>query len=408
MMGGRDLDELFRAWRSEPVPPTPPLDERAGSAVVGAALRRVAERKRRQGRVRRWGAALALAAAVTGLVVGVWAPFDPARIAAHGGPSVRVVAQEGEVAVTDDVGRMASEATRLSEGYGVRTERGGATLGFPSGASAQVANKSSLKISRARETEALYLARGGVEVEVPKLQPGRGFSVETPDALVTVHGTRFSVLVESTLEGPRTHVQVTRGIVSVQKEGREVFLTAGQAWPGDARASSAGSSPSAGSASDAGVGSANGDRVGSGAGWPLGEDAAQALGERTNQQQTQAAHAGDSAAASSQERRPRARGSLRQTRTFDPHELADQNERFARAMAAKKNGDRATALRELGEIVRRYRGSPLTQEVLVERLRLLRELGGGEAAAREARRYLRQFPQGYAVAEAEELLSEHP
>jgi hypothetical protein len=62
-------------------------------------------------------------------------------------------------------------------------------------------------------------------------------------------------------------------------------------------------------------------------------------------------------------------------------------------------------LRELAGILRRYPGSPLTQELRVERLRLLRALGATKPAEREARRYLREFPDGYAANEAEELLS---
>jgi hypothetical protein len=216
-------------------------------------------------------------------------------------------------------------------------------------------------------------------VEVPKLDATRGFSVETPDALVVVHGTRFSVLVEPTTDGPRTRVQVTRGIVAVQKGGREVFLTAGQAWPVVEAAPAAATRGSAPSAS---------------MNEPVRVDAG--LDEA------------DEARRPSPDEKKRGRASQRKPPVFDSRELADQNRRFARAMTAKKQGDTATALRELGAILRRYPGSPLTQETRVERLRLLRGVGRGELAAREARRYLREFPQGYAVLEAEEALSGQP
>ena len=73
-MAERELDELFRAWRSEPVPPSlpPGVDDRGGSAMVAAALRRVAEQKQKKQRVRKLLAALALAASVVGLGVGGW------------------------------------------------------------------------------------------------------------------------------------------------------------------------------------------------------------------------------------------------------------------------------------------------------------------------------------------------
>lgn len=380
-MAERELDELFRAWRSEPVPPSLPagVDERGGSAVVAAALRRVAEQKQRRQRTRRLAAALALAASVVGLAVGAWRVLgQDAMVAQADAASVVVSGREGDVAVTDDVGHVVEAVSALSEGYGLRTEHGSATLGFPSGASAKVSNKSSLKITRARSQEALFLARGGVDLEVPKLEPTHGFSVETPDARVMVHGTRFSVVVEPTADGPRTRVQVVHGIVSVQHVGREVFLTAGQSW---AAASSGGSSagagqvPAAGAASEADAGHDD-------------DEVDEALPP------------------SAVDEKQGVRSGVR--RDFDSRELADQNRRFARAMAHKKHDQPRAALRELTGILRRYPGSPLTQEVRVERLRLLRGLDDARQAEREAKRYLRDFPEGYAAREAEELLSGAP
>lgn len=389
-MAERELDELFRAWRSEPVPPSLPagVDNRGGSAVVAAALRRVAEQKQRRQRMRKLIAALAVAAAVLGLGVGAWHSLggdSPGGYAlgGHGlggdalaeasATSVRVGGREGDVAVTDDVGHVVEAVSALTEGYGMRTEQGSATLGFPSGANAKVSSKSSLKITRARSQEALYLARGGVDVEVPKLGPERGFSVETPDARVTVHGTRFSVVVEPTVDGPRTRVQVAHGVVSVQQGGREVFLTAGQSWVGNAESGSTsnGREAPADLAADAGLEGEVDELLPP----PSLDDKPGRSGNR---------------------------------RKFDSRELADQNQRFARAMAHKKNGEPGAALRELGGLLRRYPGSPLTQELRVERLRLLRALGASAQAAREAKRYLREFPQGYAAREADELLSGAP
>lgn len=384
MMAERELEELFRAWRSEAVPPSlpPSVDDRGGSAVVAEALRRVAEQRRQRQRTRKFGLALALAAAVSGLGVGAWYELGRGPVAVQvSAEGVALGEREGDVAVTDDVGRVVPAVAALAEGYGVRTEQGSATLGFPSGASAKVASRSSLKVTRARQQEALFLARGGVDVEVPKLGPERGFSVETPDALVTVHGTRFSVAIEPGAGGPRTRVQVAHGIVSVQQRGREVFLTAGQSWV----AASAEPAPL-----DAPAPSAEGD---AGEGDEVADD------EAADDEVADEAPAPSATSGHERGRRSAAR------RTFDPHELADQNKRFARAMALKKNGEAKAALRELARILRRYPGSPLTQEVRVERLRLLRGLGSSRQAAREATRYLREFPEGYAVNEAKGLAS---
>jgi outer membrane protein assembly factor BamD (BamD/ComL family) len=77
-------------------------------------------------------------------------------------------------------------------------------------------------------------------------------------------------------------------------------------------------------------------------------------------------------------------------------------------MSLKKNGAPEAALSELTELLGRYPASPLTQELRVERLRLLRSLARSEEARAEARRYLRDFPKGYAEREAREILEEQP
>lgn len=375
-MSHPELDELMAAWRAEPLPPPRPRGLGGeGTLVVAAALRNVAERRRRQRRWRSAGVLVLAAASVMGLALTGWreliSPIASDAVAREA--SVSVESFVGEVAVTDGVGHLV-DASSLPEGYGMRTEQGSARLGFPSGALARVASRSSLKVTAARRSEALFLARGRVEVEVPKLDAERGFSVETPDARVTVHGTRFSVDVVATPDGPRTRVGVTHGIVSVQHGGREVRLTAGQVWPAEEAA-------------------ANADPLPPESAEPAAEDDAvepEPVRER--------------ARATRNTRRPRSevRGKP------DPGELADQNRRFERAMHLKKNGEPRAALRELTRLTRRYPHSPLGQELRVERLRLLRGLGLTSEAAREARAYLRAFPEGYAEREAREILAEEP
>lgn len=74
----------------------------------------------------------------------------------------------------------------------------------------------------------LELASGGVEAAVPRLPPGGSLELTTPDARVTVKGTRFQV--EGLGKGG-TKVGVQEGTVWVQPSGRKrdrVVLTAGQ------------------------------------------------------------------------------------------------------------------------------------------------------------------------------------
>jgi hypothetical protein len=380
-----DLDQLFAAWRSEPLPTlkATPSAARAGSAAVAGALRQVAQRRERQQRLRRVGWALAVAAGIMGIALGGWFGLAGSPRLAEGGassaPRLLMLGRAGDVSVTDALGDSVDASSNLSEGYAVRTERSSITLGFPSGAAAQVAAASSLKLTAAGQDEAFFLAQGRVEVDVPKLQPGRGFSVETPDARVTVHGTHFSVDVEATTLGPRTRVSVTHGIVSVAQAGREVRLGAGQSWPPEAAAPSTLPAAAEPTPVPSPVRAAEAD-----AGRPAVEERAQHPRRKT-----------------------RARQRVRETGA-ETRELAEQNKWFARAMTLKKNGASEAALAELDALSRRYPASPLTQELRVERLRLLRSLGHTRQAAREARRYLRAFPHGYAEREARELLEEQP
>lgn len=387
-----NVEELFAQLRAEPLPPSA-LDAQATARVVdgiGRALGAVAERRRSRGRWRRAAAGLSLAASVGGVGVGSWFAYRDIGAGVGVGQVVspsevidrRVsVRAAGDVTMTDLSGRSVAlgepsdpsdPKLRLDEGYRLRTEEGTARLGFASGAAAQVSSGSTLTVTATRSTEALFLARGNVDVEVPKLDAQRGFSVATPDALVTVHGTRFSVHVEDSAGlGPRTHVKVDHGVVSVEHAGHEVRLLAGDAWPP--------ASPSEDRATPE-------------------QDASAAELERALLDE---AHARDSR---EPRPRPKARAAARRRVSYDSRELADQNQRFAAALRMRKAGAGGAALAELAGLIERYPESPLRQEVLVQRLRLLAALGRTEEAREEARAYLEEFPHGYAKVEALELL----
>jgi ferric-dicitrate binding protein FerR (iron transport regulator) len=77
--------------------------------------------------------------------------------------------------------------------------------------------------------QSVELLRGTVSLEVPPLPPEASFSVVTPDATVTVHGTRFSVSYTAA-DGAVTCVQVREGKVTVARRDRATeTLVAGQA-----------------------------------------------------------------------------------------------------------------------------------------------------------------------------------
>jgi hypothetical protein len=373
----RSLDELFSAWRAEPVPPTRTTPTREGSIALAYALRDVARKRRRRSLLRRVSIAVAVAAGVFGIGISLWIYEHPAAsLVAHevagqdtsgaqpGGHAAEMSGAEhavvlkavalndsvGDVRVLDATGGVL-DVPRLAEGHGLRTREGSASLGFPSGAVARVARRSALLLAATERTESLLLTYGRVDVEVPKLDRERGFSVQTPDAKVVVHGTGFSVSVAPENEpGIRTAVSVTHGVVSVEHEGRQIRLSAGQHWP-DPVASDQVEKP-------------RGKRVGK---------------------------------ASRSRRAPSARES---------RELAEQNGHFARAMLLKNQGQTEGALSELTHLLSSHPASPLRQEARVERLRILRSLGRGREARSEASHYLSDFPDGYAAQEASELLEE--
>ena len=72
-------------------------------------------------------------------------------------------------------------------------------------------------------------------------------------------------------------------------------------------------------------------------------------------------------------------------------------------MQARRDGEEARAVALLGQLLADFPGTPLAQEARVERFRALRGLGQREAAAREARRYLADYPRGFATEEARGL-----
>jgi hypothetical protein len=75
------------------------------------------------------------------------------------------------------------------------------------------------------------LMGGQLACAVPKLAPGSSFSVVTPNAKVVVHGTKFTVRVDSSEAGvTRTCVRVREGLVAVHHAAGTAMLHANEAW----------------------------------------------------------------------------------------------------------------------------------------------------------------------------------
>jgi ferric-dicitrate binding protein FerR (iron transport regulator) len=222
-----------------------------------------------------------------------------------------------------------------------------------SGATVEVAAGSRVRVQKsAPKNERVALAAGEVDVHVPKLAAGESFGIATPDALVTVHGTSFVV----TVRDGGSHVKVREGLVSVLAAGVETFVHPGEEWPtapSDSPPTTTAPAPTLSSSSKAPP--------------PVAP-------------RSSAGH-------------------------VDASTLAEQNRLLQSALDARRKGEEARAVEQLSMLLARYPRSPLAQEARVEKFRALEKMGRHEKAVAEAKRYLVEFPAGFAAEEAKSLVS---
>jgi hypothetical protein len=222
------------------------------------------------------------------------------------------------------------------------------------------------------DCEVLVLDSGFIHVDVPKLPVGHTFEVRTPNALVIVHGTSFSV--EVTRSGPSgapvTRVVVSNGVVTVRHADSELLVGAGMEWA-SSNETSARAKPSPVPAPSRSV-------------------------QRHGREPTAAPSAAPPiSGADAMAESPKAET-----------DLAEQNRSFGQAIFARERGDLAGAVRILDSFVVRHPASPLAQDAYVERFRILARMGDLAAAARAARRYLTLYQDGFARDEARRIALE--
>jgi hypothetical protein len=337
---------------------------------------------------RAWRRRLLLAAACIALAVCAWAvlyqglPAQPG-VARLGSPRVRALA--GEVSWVHD-GQPRTEkiggSFDIESNDRVRTgDSSVALLSFPSGASIQIspATQFSARSSAGDGGDGVELTLGRIDVHVPKLAAGRQFAVHTPAATIKVHGTRFSVSVTSAEGQPVTRVNVSEGAVSVESGGKVVELRAGAAW-----SSGANQQPSAQAAHS-----------------PAPEQSAAA---ETAVQTPGRVERPESKLAPPLARTPsNERAGERASST-----LGAENALLEQALSASRRGDDKRAVALLDTLLDRYPRSELVPNAQVERFRALRRLGKHADAARQARRYLGEHPNGMAKEEARQLAIDPP
>ncbi|HEY4104823.1 MAG TPA: FecR domain-containing protein [Polyangiaceae bacterium] len=289
--------------------------------VVGSLKREVralSDERARKPRRRAGFAAVALAAAAC-LLVG--ARFVSLRGAGAGASVLTFVGSVGDtVAGVNERQLKAGERLNTDPGEIVTATQGsaelvnGVGLGLHLGAATRVSLSELVGNENKNQVE---LRQGSVTCTVPHLSEGQRFSVATPDARVVVHGTVFTVQVDSKqTSGKQTCVKVTDGVVIVQHGGSEIALNAGDSWGCDESASTkALDSSEASSVDPSDNGAAEGTRVPRGA----------------------------------------ARGSERGT-------LSDENRLFQSALAAERLEQKDKAELDLNRLLTKYPSSPLAPE----------------------------------------------
>jgi ferric-dicitrate binding protein FerR (iron transport regulator) len=231
-----EVRRLLSPLRDRPVSVDPERLAARRARVVTSLKREVhalatyrAERPRR----RAGFTALALAAAAS-LLVG--ARFVAQHHAAQSTATLTFVGSVGDTVALGSSPRSLQSGESLTRDPGeIETADqgsaelvGSAGLGLRLGSATRVSIGGLLGSAPKNQAE---LRQGLLTCTVPHLSEGQRFSVSTPDARVVVHGTVFSVRVDSKqASGSQTCVAVTDGVVIVQHAGTETALNAGDSW----------------------------------------------------------------------------------------------------------------------------------------------------------------------------------
>jgi len=317
--------------------PTELRDRTAAVTAIERALR--ARGRRRIAPWLGWGVAAAAAALLWIGWRGTHAPSVAPDVKTatvevpHGSRLAITSVGAGAASIETDAGvRVAATGDRIAAGARVSVSGpGDVLLGLDTGTRLRVAAAARMRVIALGAAQRFDLEAGTLEAEVAKLRIGDRFVVATPDAEVEVKGTRFEVVVrqEPAPCAPfvRTQVIVHEGVVAVRAGAADVRVPAGSVWPAcptpaPSPVRAAHTRPSRAPATPAAVSAA-----------PLP--------------------------------------------ATDPSTLAEQNDLFAAALAARRRGDTVEAIQWLDRLIARYPGGPLTDSARAERRRMA--AAGGNA-----------------------------
>ena len=339
-------------------------DEARGVATIERAMRARVIRRRTIG----FGSVLAAAAAAA--VVATQLPqFRQASADSQASVAIDVTPSgHGAALARKDGEEPLKERAAIESGQRIDTaEDGGASLQLSTGTSMTLAERTSFRVDSQGSTQRFSLQHGEMVAHVAKLSSSQRFIVDTPDAEVEVRGTRFRLRVldqgEACGAGNRTRLDVTEGAVEVRVAGlAAVSVKAGEMWPADC---SIAPSP-------------------------------------TQLKQSPPAPQTTATPEPKHEARVGVSAAAPLTSAERASALAAANNLFAEGVARGRQGDTGGALRAYQELMSRFPGSPLAENAMVERMRLL---GATSSGAAEAKRYLARYPRGFAVTEAQKLLT---
>jgi len=352
--------------RNLPAQGATPGDQARGVATIERAMRARLRRRR----LLTLGGALSAAAAallLTPHLVNRPAADVSAQVSINAFPSGQGAAL-GRGQLEQPLGAHAS----LGSGQRVETPaHGGASLQLSTGTALELAGQTAFRVDSQGAVQRFSLQHGALSAHVAKLTGSQRFIIDTPDAEVEVRGTRFRLRVldaaESCGAGTRTRLEVTEGVVEVRASGQVISVKVGQVWPADCSLQPEQPAPvptEAAALVHAPLAASKPDTVGG------------VAAVNTSPGQTAAERASA---------------------------LTPQNDLFAEGVARRRQGDVSGALRAYQELLNRFPGSPLAENAMVERMRVL---DGSAAARAEAKRYLARYPRGFAAEEARKLAIE--
>jgi ferric-dicitrate binding protein FerR (iron transport regulator) len=342
--------------------PVPTGDRARGIATIEQAM---AVRSRRRQLL--WGLGAVAAAAA---VVALWqrTPASEARTAHVPWVEVTPLGSGAKLRAGGRELPLDAQTVVHSGATLVTAPDGGAALQLATRTKLELLGATEVRVDGNEQVARFALRRGVFSAHVAKLTEGRRFIVETPDAEIEVRGTRFVLRVieeaQACGSGSLSRLEVSEGVVEVRASGIVSRVNAGQHWPVDCF-----------------------------------------LPPQPPPRLTTEARARALEPAPAASGRAPARPALVASAASGQSGLTQQNDLFAAGVALRRQGNVAGALSAYQELIAQCPNSPLAENAMVERMRLLSTTQRTQAKE-EAQRYLRRYPRGFAIGEAQRLMGE--